>query len=290
MTASRPLMPTLGLVAIAAVAWLLVPLVARQQVFTSRVDSVRLDVLVTANNQPVTGLTAADFEIRDNGVLQQVDHVSFEKVPLNLVLALDMSGSLRADALAHLREASRALLDGLRPDDRSGLVTFSQEVLRRVPPTKDTSSIRTAINAAEPQGQTALIDASHAAITFAASPTERGLVVIFSDGLDTTSWLTSDLALETAKRSEVVTYGVRVGTLDDEFLGDLTDATGGRLLQLNSTDALRATFIQILEEFRHRYLVSFTPRGVASDGWHRLQVRVKQRGAVVRTRAGYARS
>jgi VWFA-related protein len=201
-----------------------------------------------------------------------------------------MSGSLRADALAHLREASRALLDGLRPDDRSGLVTFSQEVLRRVPPTKDTSSIRTAINAAEPQGQTALIDASHAAITFAASPTERGLVVIFSDGLDTTSWLTSDLALETAKRSEVVTYGVRVGTLDDEFLGDLTDATGGRLLQLNSTDALRATFIQILEEFRHRYLVSFTPRGVASDGWHRLQVRVKQRGAVVRTRAGYARS
>jgi VWFA-related protein len=290
MTASRPLMPTLCLVAIAAVAWLLVPLVARQQVFTSRVDSVRLDVLVTANNQPVTGLTAADFEIRDNGVLQQVDHVSFEKVPLNLVLALDMSGSLRADALAHLREASRALLDGLRPDDRSGLVTFSQEVLRRVPPTKDTSSIRTAINAAEPQGQTALIDASHAAITFAASPTERGLVVIFSDGLDTTSWLTSDLALETAKRSEVVTYGVRVGTLDDEFLGDLTDATGGRLLQLNSTDALRATFIQILEEFRHRYLVSFTPRGVASDGWHRLQVRVKQRGAVVRTRAGYARS
>ena len=276
--------------AVVAAGWLATPLVARQQVFTSRVDSVRLDVLVTNNNQPVVGLTAADFEIRDNGVLQQVDHVSFEKVPLNLMLALDMSGSLRADALAHVRDASGALLDGLRPGDRSGLITFSHEVIRRVAPSEDQSRIRAVIDTAAPDGQTALIDASLAAFVMAASPTERGLVVIFSDGLDTTSWLTSDMVVETAKRSEVVTYGVRVGSLDDGFLGDLTDATGGRLLQLRSTDALRATFVKILEEFRHRYLVSFTPRGVQSDGWHRLQVRVKQRGAVVRTRAGYSRS
>jgi VWFA-related protein len=276
--------------AVVAAVWLTTPLVARQQVFTSRVDSVRLDVLVTNNNQPVTGLTAADFEIRDTGVLQQVDHVSFEKVPLNVVLALDMSGSLGANAVAHLRDASRALLDGLRPGDGCGLVTFSHEVLRRVAPSKNTSVIRAEVEAAEPAGETALIDASHAAIAFAASSTERGLVVIFSDGVDTSSWLTSELVLETARRSEVVAYGVRVGTLADGFLRDLTEATGGRLLQLQSTDALRATFVKILEEFRHRYLVSFTPRGVASDGWHRLQVRVKQRGAVVRTRAGYSRS
>ena len=277
-------------VAAVAVVWLATPLVARQQVFTSRVDSVRLDVLVLNNNQPVVGLTAADFEVRDNGVLQQIDHVSFEKVPLNVVLALDMSGSLRADALAHVRDASRALLDGLRPGDKSGLITFSHQVLRRVAPSEDQNSIRAVIDTAQPDGQTALIDASLAAFVMAASPTERGLVVIFSDGLDTTSWLTSAMVVETAKRSEVVTYGVRVGALDDGFLGDLTDATGGRLLQLHSTDALRTTFVKILEEFRHRYLVSFTPRGVQSEGWHRLQVRVKQRGAVVRTRAGYSRS
>jgi VWFA-related protein len=276
--------------ALLAIAWLAAPLVARQQVFTSRVDSVRLDVLVTNNNQPVVGLTAADFEIRDNGVLQQVDLVSFEKVPLNVVLALDMSGSLRADALAHVRDASRTLLDGLRPGDRSGLITFSHEVLRRVAPSENQGRIRAIIDTAQPDGQTALIDASLAAIVNAASTSERGLVVIFSDGLDTTSWLTPQMVVATATRSEVVTYAVRVGAVDDGFLGDLTDATGGRLLQLRSTEALRATFVKILEEFRHRYLVSFTPRGVAADGWHRLQVRVKQRGAVVRTRAGYSRS
>ena len=290
MNSRRMSLAAVGAAVVFVIIWLATPLVARPQVFTSRVDSVRLDVLVTANNQPVIGLTAGDFEIRDNGVLQQVDHVSFEKVPLNVVLALDMSGSLGAAAVAHLRDASRSLLDGLRPGDSSGLVTFSHEVLRRVAPSKDPSVIRAAIDAAEPTGETALIDASQAAMAFAASPTERGLVVIFSDGLDTNSWLTSELVLQTARRSEVVAYGVRVGSFDDLFLGDLTDATGGRLLQLQSTDALRTTFVKILEEFRHRYLVSFTPRGVPSDGWHRLQVRVKQRGAVVRTRAGYSRS
>jgi Ca-activated chloride channel homolog len=283
------LAPVCAAVVLTAV-WLGTPLVARPQVFTSRIDSVRLDVLVTSNNQPVMGLTASDFEVRDNGVPQQVDHVSFEKVPLNVVLALDMSSSLGADAVEHLRDASRALLDGLRPNDSSGLITFSHEVLRRVAPSKDAKRVRAVISTAEPSGETALIDASQAAFAFASSPTERGLVVIFSDGLDTNSWLTADLMLATVRRSEVVAYAVRVGSLDDGFLGDLTDATGGRLLQLQSTDALRATFVKILEEFRHRYLVSFTPRGVASDGWHRLQVRVKQRGAVVRTRAGYSRS
>jgi hypothetical protein len=58
-------------------------------------------------------------------------------------------------------------------------------------------------------------------------------------------------------------------------------------LQLQSTDRLRATFLQVLEEFRHRYLVSYTPTGVATQGWHPLQVRVKGRNVSVRTRAGY---
>ena len=69
------------------------------QTFTSRVDAVRVDVLVTADGQPVKGLRAADFDIRDNGVRQHVDLVSFEEIPLNVVLALDMSGSVTQEGL-----------------------------------------------------------------------------------------------------------------------------------------------------------------------------------------------
>lgn len=261
---------------------------ALDQTFTSRVEAVRLDVLVTADGQPVKGLQAGDFEVKDNGVEQRVNMVSFEKIPLNVVFALDMSGSITDEGMAHLRLAGDSVLQGLKTGDRAGLLTFSHVVVQRSGLSADLEAVRTSLDRARPAGFTALIDASHAAMTLASSEGARGLVVIFSDGLDTSSWLSPELALATARRSEVVVYAVAVGhRVTEEFLHDLTRATGGRLLQLQSTDRLRATFLQVLEEFRHRYLVSYTPTGVAKQGWHRLQVRVKGRNVSVRTRAGY---
>ena len=78
--------------------------------------------------RPVQGLTPADFEVLDNGVRQRVDLASFEQIPLNVVLALDMSASLQGLRLGHLQAASRTLLDGLKPGDRSALVAFSHVV------------------------------------------------------------------------------------------------------------------------------------------------------------------
>lgn len=258
------------------------------QTFTSRVEAVRLDVLVTANGQPVKGLQAGDFEVKDNGVEQRVNLVSFEKIPLNVVFALDMSDSITDEGLAHLRLAGAAVLQGLKTGDRAGLITFSHVVVQRSGLSADLGAVRASLESARPAGFTALIDASHAAMALASSEGARGLVVIFSDGLDTSSWLSPDLTLATARRSEVVVYAVAVGhRVTEEFLPDLTRTTGGRLLQLQSTDRLRATFLQVLEEFRHRYLVSYTPTGVSKQGWHRLQVRVKGRNVSVRTRAGY---
>ena len=107
----------------------------------------------------------------------------------------------------------------------------------------------------------------------------RALLIVFSDGVDTSSWLTADAVLDTAKRSDVVVYAVSPRSrLKPEFLRDLTSFTGGRLFEIEKTANLGATFVGILEEFRHRYLVSYTPRGVAKDGWHRLDVRVRNAG------------
>lgn len=261
---------------------------AGQQTFSSRVEAVRLDVLVTVNGQPLRGLTARDFEIRDNGIPQQVDLVTFEKIPLNVVLALDMSDSLTDEGLRHLRDAAGALLDELILDDRAGLITFNHALARPSAVTDEVATVKAGLGSARLGGLTALVDASHAAMTMAVAPGGRGLVVVFSDGLDTASWLSPDLVLATARRSEVVVYGVAVGRSGgDSFLEDLTDATGGRLLRVRSTDALRSTFLRILEEFRHRYLVSFTPQGVPAPGFHRLDVRVNVKNARVRARAGY---
>jgi hypothetical protein len=83
---------------------------AQAPTFASKVEAVRVDVLVTDRGQPVRGLGRSDFEILDNGVLQQVDLVSFEQIPLNVILALDMSDSVAGERLDHLRSAGTALL------------------------------------------------------------------------------------------------------------------------------------------------------------------------------------
>ena len=114
-----------------------------QETFRSGVEAVRLDVLVLENGEPVRGLRAGDFEVRDNGVLQQIDRVTFEQVPLNVVLALDMSGSLEGARLEHLQGAAGALLDGLRADDQAALVTFSHMVAQRAGLTRTSGAFAT---------------------------------------------------------------------------------------------------------------------------------------------------
>jgi VWFA-related protein len=259
-------------------------------VFSAKVEVVRVDALVTErdNGPALVGLGPSDFEVYDNGVLQRVDLVSFDQVPLNVILTLDMSDSVAGDRLDHLRGAGAALLAALKKEDQAALVTFSHLVSLRAALTKEVTAIRTALDAAESAGDTALVDGSYAAMMLGESDPGRALVIVFSDGLDTSSWLPADAVLDTAKRSDVVVYGVSVRSqLKPEFLRDLSTFTGGRLFEIEKTANLGATFLGILEEFRHRYLVSYTPRGVAKDGWHRLDVRIRNRKPTIKARPGY---
>jgi len=260
----------------------------QQPPFSARVESVRVDVLVLEDGRPVRGLGAADFQIADNGVPQQVDLVSFEQIPLNVVLALDMSDSVAGDRLAQLRDASLAVLDGLTKDDQAALVTFSHIVALGAPLSKDLGAVRAALADAQGAGETSLVDGVYAAMTVGESDVGRALLLVFSDGLDTASWLTADAVLEAAKRSDVVAYSAAIGTVGGApFLHELSALTGGTLYKIESTKDLRATFLRILDEFRHRYLVSYTPQGVTKDGWHRLDVRVRNRRATIKARPGY---
>lgn len=255
--------------------------------FSSRVEAIRVDVLVTDGRAPVRGLGPADFEIRDNGVLQQVDLVSFDQIPLNVVLALDMSASVAGDRLDRLRSAGAAILGGLKPDDQGALVTFSHVVRLAATLSTDIPSVRNALMRANGDGGTALIDGVFSGIVAGQGDAGRELLVVFTDGLDISSWLPAERVLDVAKRSDVVAYAVSVrSAAKPEFLRALTSFTGGRLFEVEKTENLDAIFVSILEEFRQRYLVSYTPRGVAREGWHRLDVRVK-RGGTVKARPGY---
>jgi len=256
--------------------------------FSTRVEAVRVDVLVTEGGQVVRGLSASDFEVRDNGVPQQVDLVSFEQLPLNVILALDVSSSVAGERMTHLRSAGFSLLQALGGDDQAALVTFNDQVRLETDLTRDLARIRHVLERTIPRGATAVVDACFAAMALGESELGRSLLIVFSDGYDTSSWLTAERVLETARRSGVVVYSVSAGrSRSAGLLGQISEYTGGRLFEVESTGNLAEVFLRVLDEFRQRYLISYSPRGVETGGWHRLDVRVRGRSADITARPGY---
>jgi len=277
-----------GALAVAISAAAVVTGTAQQPTFSSRVEAVRVDVLVKDRGQILRGLGTQDFEVRDEGVLQEVDIVRLELVPLNVVLGLDASASVTGERLEHLLGAGHSLLERLSGEDRAALLTFSHAVRLRQELTRDIPLVRQALDAVIPAGQTSLIDGASAAIALSGADVGRSLLIVFSDGVDTASFLSSDAVLQSARRADVVAYGVAIRSrINPTFLKELGALTGGSVFEIESTKDLSQTFLRILDEFRQRYLLSYTPRGVPATGWHRLDVRVKGRRATVSARAGY---
>jgi Ca-activated chloride channel family protein len=253
--------------------------------FSARVDAVRVDVDVRRGNRPVAGLTADDFEIVDSGVRQRAELVSPTALPLNVVLALDGSASLDAREREHLIAAGHRVVEALRGADTAALVTFADRVAIRSTFTDDAARLRSLLAAPTPAGDTALYDAAHVAMLLGASAPGRPIVILFSDGEDTASLLTGETVVDTARRTGAVVCVVALGE-PGPVLPRLAEVTGGVFIKETSLNRVAARFGEILESFRHRYLVSYTPTGVPREGWHPLTVRVKG-GGDIRARSGY---
>lgn len=270
-------------------------------VIRAEVDLVRVEVRVTRNGTPVRGLKNADFEVRDGGVLQALEPIHEEETPIDVVLVLDLSASVSGSKLKALRDAAGAFLDGLRTGanldggepERAALVTFREEVRLLQPLTFRLDLVRAALDSADARGSTALRDATYAGLRLLEPSTRRTVVVVFSDGLDSLSWLTSDQVVQAASRSDALVYAVVArgkGDPDNPFLQEVTRATGGRLWTARSEEELRPRFLDVLEDIRSRYLLSYVPRGEASSGWHPVDVRLKRGGLEVLARPGYYRA
>jgi von Willebrand factor type A domain len=245
------------------------------QTFRSRAEGVRVDVLVMQNGHPVRGLRAADFELRDEGVPQKIALADVDKIPLNVVLVLDSSASLEGQPMEYLRSAATGLLGALNSADRAALVSFNEAVAIRAEPSIDRAPVLKALQTLEANGTTSLIDGVGAGLAL-------------SDGVDTSSWLDATSVSKAAERADAVVYGVVTETARrDPFLPKLTAATGGRVLEIPSLDKLSDAFTSILDEFRTRYILAYTPADVPAGGWHRIEVRVKGRRVTVDARRGY---
>jgi VWFA-related protein len=262
-------------------------------VFRAEVGLVRIEVLVTRKGVPVHGLTAADFEVRDGARVQELEPVLEEESPVDAVLVLDMSGSVRGVKLDALKDAARAFLDGLHEGEQAALVAFREEVLLLEPFTADRARVQRALAGAQSRGSTALCDAVYAALRLRDPGPRRSAVVVFSDGVDNMSWLTPSDVVEAASRSEAIVYGVAIRAKRDpkeRFLGDVVLATGGKLFEAASERDLRGRFLDVLSDIRARYVLSYGAGGTGAPGWHALDVRLKRVKGDVLARPGYWRS
>jgi len=289
-----------AIIAVALLGLVTAPaLLAQVGVFRSRVELVRVDVAVTRDGRPVTGLGTRDFDLSDNGVRQTVAQVLLEQVPVDLHMVLDTSSSLRGERLTRLQAAARRLLGGLRPGDRAALWTFSHRVSARHPLAADLALVSNAVTSMEGEGWTALFDAVFDVCLSPPDPERRAAAILLTDGMDTMSWLTPDHALASARRSPIIYYvvfeppatqGGRAPVENDRFLKSLADDTGGRVWPVSATADLADAFGRIVEDITMRYVLVYEPTGVQGDGWHAIDVRLKSgRRGDVTARPGYLR-
>jgi VWFA-related protein len=284
-------------------------LVEAQQ-FRTGIEIVRVDALVMVDRKPVTGLTAEDFDVRDSGVAQAVSSLSFERLPLNIICVLDASSSVKGEPLRRLREGTTAIIDALGADDRAALIAFSSRLTVHTALTGDKQKLKSSLANVAAEGATSLLDATFAGLALRDVDPGRTLLLLFSDGIDTSSWLTARRVLDAARRSDVVIYPVsarsqplvtvttfqgarlaparqNVNQEAETLLKALAEETGGRLFVVDRQTDLTQAFLDVVKEFRQRYVLTYTPTGVPAAGWHPLEVRVKNRNVQVTARRGY---
>ena len=297
-----------------AAAGVLAAMLATGQTFRSGAEGVSVDALVLDGNRPVAGLRVGDFELRDSGVLQRIDSIAYEDVPLNVIFAFDTSESVDGEPLDHLKRAAMAAVRLLRPADQAAIITFDDYVKLRSDWTKEHTLLAGAILQAQASGATALHDAAYTALTLRAPSPGRTLALIFSDGEDTVSWLPGQLAIDIARRTDAVVYAVELPQLGrwspgyrvdyhsglqtgvprvsdsmllDRFLNTLALETGGKLLNAARAEQLPDRFTEIITEFRTRYLITYSPREVERGGWHPIEVKLKGKRGRVTARRGF---
>jgi len=293
-----------GAFALVLVSSLLVALSQRETpTFPVGTDVVRLDVLASARGVPLTGLGPDDFEVRDNGVVQNAHVAPAASFHWDVVVLFDLSQSVEGAKLEALRASARATEAALRAGDRIALLTFADGVHVRVPLSASAARLGRALDGLRARGSTALFDAVFAGLALSGTGSGRPLLLLFTDGRDTVSWLAAEDVLEAARQSDVPIHAVRIASRrpalapatwastaegsDDDFLRRLTRETGGRVFDAGSASEMQARFAEALADIGARYVLTYEPIGVAREGWHGVQVRLRRHRGTVTVRPGY---
>ena len=262
--------------------------------FSANADLVWVNVAVRDGNSTVANLQSADFALTDRGVPQKVQVVSADSVPIDVTLVVDTSHSV-VYSLPQFRADVQTIVDRLQPNEQIRLMTFDTDIRqlsRMLPPSRDLP-----IRDIQVGHTTSLNDALTIGLARARRKDRRHLVFVFTDGFDTSSVLGYAALPDLASRSESIVHialvrpsGTEIPTR--EAIAALSAAaarTGGQLYTPPAkSEGIVNAFQRAIDDFRHSYVLYFTPEGVEGPGWHDLVVMVRKSGSYqVRAREGY---
>ena len=268
-------------------------------------------ILPPAGYKP-SDLQQADFEILEDGVPQEISNFARQsEAPLRLVMLFDTSQSIAPRLSFEKKAAAKFFERIMRTQDQAAIFSFStdvevlQEFTSRVP------LLVQATRQLRAQGATSLYDAVYLSADYLKPAQGRRVIVLVTDGGDTTSSKTLKVALQQVQGVDAVIYGVYTGGIwnsqnlrdlaAERALAALTKETGGEVYhpRLPTSDEnmhddeqaireLDAAFTKLADELRTQYILGFYSNNEARDGrFRKLEVKIKQPGFVARARAGY---
>ena len=271
--------------------------------FTSSVAVVPITAVVRdSRNRVVRNLERKDFEVLEQGAPRRIVEFSSDDGPVSLAFLFDTSGSMGvASNLEKGREAIAQLLWRMQPArDEAALFTFQKRLREEVPFTTDRDRVQRALNGVTPWGLTSLYDAvAETAKRVTDRPAARRAVVVVSDGLDTSSELSSRQVAALASEIDVPVYVIAVvSPLEDPTrpgsivqakasggLAELASFTGGDVFYVSAVATAWATE-KLLTTLRHQYFLAI--ESASAPGWYPLEVKTKRQGLNVRARRAYS--
>jgi Ca-activated chloride channel family protein len=248
-------------------------------------------VVMGSGGRFVRNLKSTDFKVYEDGVPQAITAFAAEDIPLELVAAVDVSGSM-TKAMPTVKAAVAKFLKKLRPQDVVTVLGFNDNVFILARPTVSLQDRLKNLDRLRPWGGTALYDAMLKALGQLGTQPGRRVIVVFTDGED----LNSRIPIETAERNlesnDAVLYAIGLGRAPGmqslrKVLERLSEKTGGRAF-FEDLDKLDEVFDTVITDLANQYLFHFEPKDERRDGrWRELRVEVPGHGYKVRARKGY---
>lgn len=285
-------------------------------------EVIKVDTkLVTLNvsvmdrgGRAITNLKDRNFQVFEDGVQQTISHFESVNTPFNLVLLVDLSGSI-IDKIDILRRAMLRFIDTVKPEDKVAIVCFTRTIQVVCELTNDRQLLRQRLQYMHlPKGGTALYESMWFTLDQIIEPVkdQRNAIVLLSDGVDNSisvtypipSRVTYEQVIRKAQESNALVFPIYLDTEEENVSQDiekpesyvlarkqltaLAETTGGVYIRAERPENLEGVYEKIAADLRTLYSIAYYPTNSSRDGsWRKLKVKVDKGDVAVRTRRGY---